>query len=119
MPLEKITLNEFESSAGGPTYRVHALDAAGNANSEPRIQSRDGDAAVQRRDENATSKWKWRPDGCGWKSDRELLLNQRIKTDIEEYWDKYQNEVLPKVYHFVMSQAHGDLRQEFRRHSTR
>src|SRR5579862_2646981 len=41
------------------------------------------------------------------------ILNQRIETDIEEYWDKYQNVVLPRVYQFVMAQAKGDLRQEF------
>ena len=52
----------------------------------------------------------------GWlrvESGKQTLLDQRIKTDIELYWDHYQNVVLPRVYQFVMAQAHGDLRQEF------
>ena len=28
LPLEKITLNEFDAHPGDPTYRVHAFDAA-------------------------------------------------------------------------------------------
>jgi hypothetical protein len=42
-----------------------------------------------------------------------VLLDQRIKTDPEEFWDHYQNETLPKVFHFVMAQSKGDLRPEF------
>ncbi len=41
------------------------------------------------------------------------LLDERIQTDAEEYWDHYQNTILPRIYHFVMAQAHGDLRPEF------
>jgi hypothetical protein len=42
-----------------------------------------------------------------------VILDQRIKTDIEEFWDHYQNETLPKVFQKVMSQSHGELRPEF------
>jgi hypothetical protein len=42
-----------------------------------------------------------------------VLLDQRIKTDIEEFWDHYQGETLPKVFRALMSQAHGELRPEF------
>ncbi len=42
-----------------------------------------------------------------------VILDQRIKTDIEEFWDHYQDETLPKIFHHVMAQAKGDLRPEF------
>jgi len=38
------------------------------------------------------------------------LLDERVKTDIEEFWDHYQNQTLPKVWQSVMSQVHGELR---------
>jgi len=41
------------------------------------------------------------------------ILDERIKTDLEEFWDHYQNKTLPKVYQTVMAQAHGELRTEF------
>ncbi len=42
-----------------------------------------------------------------------IALNERVKTDIEEFWDHYQNKTLPRVYQFVMSQAKGELRAEY------
>ncbi len=41
------------------------------------------------------------------------LLNERVKTDIEEFWDHYQNKTLPRVYQSIMSQAHGEIRAEY------
>ena len=57
----------------------------------------------------------------GWvrlEANGKAILDQRIRTDLEEFWDHYQNKTLPKVFQFVMSQAHGELRAEFRRRST-
>ncbi len=42
-----------------------------------------------------------------------VILDKRIETDIEEFWDHYQDETLPKIFHYVMAQAKGDLRPEF------
>ena len=42
-----------------------------------------------------------------------VALNERLKTDIEEFWDHYQNKTLPHVYQSVMSQAKGELRAEY------
>ena len=41
------------------------------------------------------------------------VLNERIATDLEEFWDHYQSVTLPRVYRTVMKQAHGDLKREF------
>jgi hypothetical protein len=112
VPLEKITLNEFDSPAGGPIYRVRAMDASGT-----QILSREFKVATAMQPYSGVIKTYEQVEvETGWarmEVGSRTVLNQRIKTDIEEYWDKYQNEVLPKVYHFVMAQAHGDLRQEF------
>jgi hypothetical protein len=42
-----------------------------------------------------------------------VILDQRIETDIEEFWDHYQDQTLPKIFHYVMAQAKGDIRPEF------
>ncbi len=113
LPLEKITLNEIESPAPhGPTYRVRALDAGGKEilnRAFTVMTAMQPYNSVMPRYEQVEVETGWVRLDVGPKA----VLNQRIKTDIEEYWDKYQNVVLPKVYHFVMAQAHGDLRQEF------
>jgi hypothetical protein len=113
IPLEKITLSEMETpAANGPTYRARALDAGGKE-----ILNRAFTVTTAMQPYNSVMpRYEQVEVETGWvKLDvgAKTLLNQRIKTDIEEYWDKYQNVVLPKVYHFVMAQAHGDLRQEF------
>ena len=113
IPLEKITLNEMDDSAPqGPTYRVRALDAAGKEilNREFRVTT-----AMQPYN-GVMPRYEQVEVETGWlriESGKQTLLDQRIKTDIELYWDHYQNIVLPRVYQFVMAQAHGDLRQEF------
>lgn len=110
IPLEKITLNQVE--AGGPTYRVHARNASGQE-----ILTRDFTVTTAHQPYNGvmTSYEQVQVD-TGWvhlASGSKVLLDQRIRTDTEEFWDHYQNQTLPRIYHFVMSQAHGDLRQEF------
>jgi hypothetical protein len=112
IPLEKVTLNEFDAPAGGPTYRVRAMGADGKE-----ILRREFKVTTAMQPYSGVMKTYEQVEvETGWvklEAGARTILNQRIKTDIEEYWDKYQNVVLPKVYHFVMAQAHGDLRQEF------
>ena len=112
MPLGKITLNEFDAPAGGPTYRVRAIGPDGKE-----ILKREFKVTTNMQPYNGVMKTYEQVEvETGWvklEAGTRTILNQRIKTDIEEYWDKYQNVVLPKVYHFVMAQVHGDLRQEF------
>jgi len=52
----------------------------------------------------------------GWvrmESGSTAILDQRIATDIEEFWDHYHKETLPKVFRSVMAGYHGELRPEF------
>ncbi|MBZ5618575.1 MAG: hypothetical protein LAQ69_07615 [Acidobacteriia bacterium] len=113
LPLEKIALNQIEEpAANGPTYRVHAYDAGGKE-----ILTRDFKVATVMQPYNAViPRYEQVQVATGWvrlEAASKPLLDERIKTDIEEFWDHYQNKTLPKVYQFVMSQAHGELRPEF------
>ena len=112
LPLEKITLNEIDPPGNGSTYRVRALDAAGKE-----ILNREFTVATTMQPYSGVIKtYEEVQVETGWvrmEVGAKTVLNERIPTDIEEYWDKYQNVILPKVYHFVMKQVKGDLRQEF------
>lgn len=112
IPLEKISLNEFDPTPNGPTYRVRALDAA-----DHEILSREFRVTTAMQPYNGVMpRYEQVEVETGWAhmtSGAQTILDQRIKTDIEEYWDHYQNVVLPRVYKFVMAQAKGDLRQEY------
>ncbi len=112
VPLDKITLDEFDGSAKAPTYRVHAFDAAGKE-----ILAREFTVTTVDQPYNGVvPRYEQVQVDTGWvrmESGGEVILDQRIKTDIEEFWDHYQNQVLPKVFRTVMSQSHGELRPEF------
>jgi hypothetical protein len=112
LPLQKITLNEFEPAAGGPTYRVHAFDAAGHE-----ILARDFTVTTVMQPYNGViPRYEQVQVDTGWvrlEAAGKLLLDQRIETDIEEFWDHYQNQTLPRIYRMIMAQAHGELRAEY------
>jgi Zinc carboxypeptidase len=113
LPLEKITLDEIEEpDARTPTYRVRAFDAAGKE-----ILTRDFTVtSVMQPYNGVIPRYEQVQVETGWvrlEAAAKVVLNERIKTDIEEFWDHYQNKTLPRVYQFVMSQVHGDLRAEF------
>lgn len=112
LPLDKITMDQFESPAKGPTYRVHAYDGGGKE-----ILARDFTVTTLMQPYNGVIKrYEDVQVDTGWvrlEAASTVLLNQRIQTDPEVFWDHYQNKTLPRVYQFVMAQAHGELRQEF------
>ena len=112
LPLEKITLNEIEPPPSGATYRVHAMDAAGKE-----ILTREFTVMTHMQPYNGViPRYEQVQVDTGWvrmDAGGKAILNERIRTDLEEFWDHYQNQTLPKVYQFVMSQAHGELRTEF------
>jgi zinc carboxypeptidase len=109
IPLEKIELDQFE---GGPTYRVHAFDAAGKE-----LLSREFSVTTAMQPYNGVIKpYEQVEVDTGWvriEAGSSVVLDQRIRTDIEEFWNHYQNETLPKIFRQVMSQSHGELRPEF------
>jgi len=112
LPLDRIGLNQIEAPAGGPTYQVHAFDAAGK-----QILARDFTVhTVSQPYSGVIPRYEQVQVDTGWvrlENGSKTLLDERIKTDIEEFWDHYQNQTLPKVWQSVMSQVHGELRAEF------
>jgi hypothetical protein len=109
LPLEKIAFHEIES---GPTYRVHAFDAAGKE-----ILTRDFKVTTVMQPYNGVMpRYEQVQVDTGWvrlEAAGKPLLDERIKTDLEEFWDHYQNKTLPKIYQLIMQQAHGELRPEY------
>jgi hypothetical protein len=112
LPLAKIELSQFDYSPTAPTYRVHAFDSAGQD-----ILTREFTVTTVDRPYNGVVPgYEQVQVDTGWvrmEAGSNVLVDQRIKTDIEEFWDHYQSETLPRVYKTLMSQAHGELRPEF------
>ncbi len=113
LPLDKIALDQMEPvSPAGPTYRVRAYDAGGRE-----ILTSDFTVAtVLQPYINLIPAYEQVQVDTGWvrmECESKILLDQRIKTDLEEFWSLYQTQTLPKIYEFVMMQAHGELRQEY------
>ena len=110
IPLAKIDFQEFEGK--GPTYRVHVFDAGAKE-----ILTREFTVATVDRPYNGVMPEYERVQvDTGWvriESGTSVVLDQRIPTDIEVFWDRYHKEILPKVFHTVMARYHGELRPEF------
>jgi len=122
IPLEKIQLDEFEapsSSSAAPTYRVHAYDVAGKE-----LLAREFTVSTVERPYNGVMpEYEKVEVDTGWVrmesggrdsgSAPHVALDQRIATDIEEFWDHYQSQTLPKIFRTIMAGVHGELRPEF------
>jgi hypothetical protein len=103
LPLDRI---RFEESLEGPTYELVALDSA---------------RALLFTD-TFEPKWVLRPYfdrfrdyehvrvTTGWitaRAGERVLVDERIATDPETFWDYYQADVLPAVYDYVMDRHEG------------
>lgn len=112
LPLEKISFEEFVPRASDPTYRVHAVDTAGKE-----TLSREFKVSTATQPYNSVMPgYEQVTVETGWvrvTSGADVILDKRIKTDIEEFWTHYQGETLPQIYKFLMSQTHGYIRPEY------
>ncbi|HWZ33546.1 MAG TPA: M14 family zinc carboxypeptidase [Bryobacteraceae bacterium] len=110
IPLDKIAFDQFEGK--GPTYRAHAYDASGKE-----ILAREFTVTTVERPYNGVmQEYEKVQVDTGWvrmESGTSVVLDQRVATDIEEFWDHYHKETLPKVFRTVMARYHGELRPEF------
>lgn len=111
IPLKKIEIAKMEDDKG-PTYRVYAYDADGK-----QILSKDFTVKTVSRPysdqfpeyETVTVETGWVKLVAGGKA----LLDERIESDIEMFWDHYQKETLPRIFKIVMAQNEGKPRTEF------
>ena len=119
IPLAKIDFAEFEGpevkaeiKSKTPTYRVHAFDSAGKE-----ILAREFTVTTVDRPYNGVMpEYEKVQVDTGWvriESGSTAVLDQRIPTDIEEFWDRYHKDILPRVFRTVMNRYHGELRPEF------
>lgn len=105
VPLGNITLSEMASDSG-PTYRVRAYSADGRE-----LLAREYTVHAITRDYSAEfMPYDHVKVDTGWvhlESGGRTLLDRRIETDLETFWDHYQKITLPRIYKFVMAQQEG------------
>ncbi|MGD8535102.1 MAG: M14 family metallopeptidase [Candidatus Aminicenantes bacterium] len=102
LPLERI---EFEmKNDEGPIYEVLAFDEKNEECFRETFSPRVREAPFLR----VLPEWGTVKLTTGWlKIERgnEIVLDTSIKTDLERFWDYYQDEVLPSVYSHVMKKT--------------
>lgn len=107
IPLNHIDITEMKD-ANGPTYRVHVFDGSGQETltkefTVKTVRQPYSDQFPEY--ENVTVETGWVHLVAGGKT----LLDQRVETDIEEFWDHYQKITLPGIYKIVMDQQDGKI----------
>ncbi|MCU1297987.1 MAG: hypothetical protein JWO91_2265 [Acidobacteriaceae bacterium] len=111
IPLKNIQFARM-ATATGPTYRVHAYAADGHE-----ILAHDFTVATAKRSysfqfphyEDVTVSTGW----VHMEAEGKPVLDERVATDVEEFWDHYQSQTLPQIYKFVMSQNEGKPKTEY------
>lgn len=111
IPLEKIQFKEM-SATSGPTYRVEAYGEGGQE-----LLARD--FTVHTTAEAYSGQF---PEydhvqvDTGWvrlQSGEKTILDERVKTDGEVFWEHYQTVTLPRIFQYIMSQNDGDPKVEY------
>jgi Zinc carboxypeptidase len=111
IPLKSIEIAKMDDDKG-PTYRVYAYGADGKE-----ILSREFTVKMVSRPyndqfpeyETVTVETGWVTLTAGGKN----LLDERVPSDIEMFWDHYQSQTLPRIFKIVMAQYDGKPRVEF------
>lgn len=111
IPLKDIEIAKMDDDKG-PTYKVHAYGADGKE-----ILSREFTVKTVIRPyndqfpeyERVTVETGWVKLMVGIQS----LLDERVESDIEMFWDHYQAQTLPRIFKIVMAQNEGKPRVEF------
>jgi hypothetical protein len=111
VPLKNIEIAKLEDDKG-PTYKVHAYGSDGKE-----VLARDFTVkTVSRPYNDQFPEYETVTVETGWvklvAGDR-TLLDERVESDIEMFWDHYQKETLPRLFKIVMAQNEGKPRVEF------
>ena len=111
MPLASIQFSKMPDDKG-PTYRLRAFAADGRE-----ILMREFSVSTFTQPYSAEFTHYDRVTvATGWVTLRcngNTILNERIATDVEEFWKHYQTETLPRISNFVLRQNDGRPRTEF------
>ncbi len=105
IPLERI---EFEmKSEKEPVYEVLAFDEAGQLLLEKDFSPRTKEALYLK----VIPEWGTVKLTTGWlriEKGKETVLDTAIPCDLERFWTYYQEEVLPRVYSYVMKKTDNE-----------
>ena len=111
IPLKGIEFAKMDED-GSPTYRVHAYGVDGKE-----VLSREFTVkTVSRPYSDQFPEYETVSVETGWvklTSGTNVLLDERVESDIEMFWDHYQAETLPRIFKIVMAQNEGKPRVEF------
>jgi len=111
IPLASIELAE-KDDASGSTYTVHAWDAGGKE-----ILKKDFSIkTISRPYSNQFPHYETVNVATGWltfTSGSNTLVDERIETDPEYFWEHYQTETLPRIFKLIVQQNDGKPKIEF------
>jgi hypothetical protein len=111
IPLAHIELAQ-KSDPAAATYTVHAWNAAGTE-----ILSKDfAIKTVSRPYSNQFPHYETVNVTTGWLTmtcGSTTLVDQRIETDPEYFWDHYQTETLPRIFKLIVQQNNGKPKVEY------
>ncbi len=111
LPLSSVTLAKLANDAG-PTYRVHPFGPDGKE-----ILSRDFTEHLADKPYNKEfTVYEQIGVETGWltlSAGDKPLSTERIPTDLETFWEHYQNETLPKIYKTVLAGNNGKPKLEY------
>jgi len=111
LPLSNISIAKMDET-NGPTYRVHAFGADGKE-----MLTKDFTVKlVSRPYSDQFPAYETVTVETGWvrlMAGSQMLLDERVESDIEMFWDHYQKETLPRVFKTIMAQNEGKPRTEF------
>jgi hypothetical protein len=111
VPLKDIEIAKMNDDKG-PTYKVRAYSADGKE-----ILSNDFTVkTVSRPYNDQFPEYETVTVETGWvklTAGGQTLLDERVASDIEMFWDHYQKETLPRIFKIVIAQNEGKPRVEF------
>jgi hypothetical protein len=112
LPLANIAFKRMASD-GGPTYRVHAFDKAGKE-----ILTREFTTYVHQRPYSTEfNNYEQVGIETGWvtfaSADGTCIATERVPTDVEMFWEHYQDTTMPKIIHQVLAQSNGKPKLEY------
>jgi hypothetical protein len=106
IPLTSVKFSKLATDQG-PTYRVHAFEKDGKE-----ILTRDFTAYIHQRPYSSEfNNYEKVGIETGWVTvsteEGKQLATERVPTDVEMFWDHYQDVTLPRVIHSVLQQSDG------------
>lgn len=111
LPLASVTFAKLPSDSE-PTYRVHAFGADGKE-----ILTRDfTEHLAEKPYSKEFNVYEQIGVETGWltvTANDKPVSTERIPTDLEEFWEHYQKETLPRIYNTILAENNGRPKLEY------